>query len=64
MENKKSIDYVAGLADGYFNVGDLLKYEYEGSWDRESIEDFFDDKATDLLIKYKPSKSQVDKEYL
>ena len=36
-------------ADAFFEVGDLLKNEYEGSYDRPSIEDFFYDKAQELL---------------
>ena len=38
-------------ADAFFEVGEKLKYEYEGSYDRSSIEEFFDDLAQDLVLK-------------
>lgn len=38
-------------ADAFFEVGEKLKYEYEGSYDRSSIEEFFDDLAQDLILK-------------
>ena len=38
-------------ADTFFEVGELLKYEYEGAYDRSSIEDFFDSKAQELILK-------------
>ena len=38
-------------ADAFFEVGEKLKYEYEGPYDRSSIEEFFDDLAQDLVLK-------------
>ena len=38
-------------ADAFFEVGEKLKYEYEGAYDRDSIEKFFDDLARDLMLK-------------
>jgi len=38
-------------ADAFFEVGEKLKYEYEGPYDRSSIEEFFDDLAQDLILK-------------
>ncbi len=38
-------------ADAFFEVGEKLKYEYEGSYDRSSIEEFFDGLAQDLILK-------------
>lgn len=37
-------------ADVYYSVGYMLRYQYEGPYDRESIEKFFDDHA-DRLVK-------------
>jgi hypothetical protein len=38
-------------AESYFEVGELLKSEYDGDYDRPSIEEFFDAKAEELLLK-------------
>lgn len=38
-------------ADAFFQVGELLNYEYEGSYNRSSIEEFFDNKAKALLLE-------------
>jgi hypothetical protein len=38
-------------ADAFFEVGEKLKYEYEGAYDRSSIEEFFDGLAEDLMLK-------------
>lgn len=44
--NKKII---SAKADAFFSVGEILKYEYEGPYDRSSIEEFFDNYADNLL---------------
>lgn len=38
-------------ANAFFEVGEKLKHEYEGHYDRSSIEDFFDGLAQDLILK-------------
>ena len=38
-------------ADAFFEVGEKLKHEYEGPYDRSSIEEYFDDLAQDLILK-------------
>jgi len=38
-------------ADAFFEVGEKLKYEYEGPYDQSSIEEFFDALAQDLILK-------------
>ena len=38
-------------ADAFFEVGEILRYEYEGFYDQEGIEDFFDSKARELVLK-------------
>lgn len=49
--SKETKEQLKAKADAYFSVGELLKYEYEGPYDRSSIEDFFDGKAQDLILK-------------
>lgn len=38
-------------ADAFFEVGHLLKYEYEGLYDQSSIEEFFNAKADGLILR-------------
>ena len=35
----------------FFEAGELLRYSYDGPFDLSSIEDFFDDKAQDLMLE-------------
>jgi hypothetical protein len=44
------IEQLKAKADAFFEVGEILKYEYDGPYDRSSIEEFFDDKAQDLIL--------------
>ncbi len=38
-------------ANAFFEVGEKLKYEYEGAYDISSIERFFDHLAKELILK-------------
>ena len=38
-------------ANAFFDVGEKLKYEYDGAYDRSSIEEFFDSLAEELMLK-------------
>jgi len=56
--NKK--DYLKAKADAFEEVGQLLKYDYEGAYDRSSIESFFDDKAEELKLEANTLVSLID----
>ena len=43
-------------ADAFFEVGEILKYEYDGPYDQGSIEEFFYNKAQDLILKASKNK--------
>ncbi len=48
MNKKKDEHYKAGKIDAFYEVGEALKYDYEGDYSQSSIEDFFDRKAQEL----------------
>ena len=47
LESTKS-DLVKIKAEAFREVGEILKYQYEGFYDQSSIEDFFDERANKL----------------
>jgi len=49
--SKSKEDYHNGQIDAFYEVGSILKYEYEGPYTQSDIEDFFDKKANKMKLE-------------